>query len=125
MHFYTAVLIFAGAAFTNAASIQGRQQAPTAACTAARNRIVSALEDADAGIERIQDPATASAAASALEQAQDGIQQIAAAIRAGQAPLRTRETKCRLASPPSARPWLPLTRMMLQCSRLRVDRCTS
>lgn len=68
------------------ASIQGRQQAPSAECTAARNRIVSALEDADTSIERIQDPATASAAASALEQAQDGIQQIAAAIRAGQAP---------------------------------------
>ena len=68
-----------------AASIQGRQNAGTA-CSAARSSILNALSDADAGVDRIQDPAAAAAAAAALEQAQDGIQQIALAVSAGQAP---------------------------------------
>ncbi|KEZ38992.1 hypothetical protein SAPIO_CDS10353 [Scedosporium apiospermum] len=83
MHFYTALVLLSGAAFTSAATIQARQNF---ACTAARVRILGALNDADTAIEQIQDPATQASAAAALEQAQGGVQEIAQAILAGQTP---------------------------------------
>jgi hypothetical protein len=55
-------------------------------CNLARLRIVNALGDTEASVSEIEDPATQSAAADALGQAQGGIQQIAQAIGAGEAP---------------------------------------
>jgi len=67
-------------------TIKERQNLGSLNCNLARLRIVGALGDTETAVGEIEDPATQEAAAAGLTQAQGGIQQIAQAIAAGEAP---------------------------------------
>ncbi|KAF2738916.1 hypothetical protein EJ04DRAFT_573371 [Polyplosphaeria fusca] len=74
------------AAAVSAGSVLPRQIAGGAACNIARLQIVSALRQTGNSVADIQDQTVAQEAQAGLDQASDGISQIAQAIIAGEAP---------------------------------------
>jgi hypothetical protein len=63
-----------------------RQAQSSAECNAARVNIVRSLIIVNSNVQVIQDPATQEAAQAGVDQAASGIQTIAEAIQAGEAP---------------------------------------
>ncbi|KAI0012344.1 hypothetical protein F4779DRAFT_614796 [Xylariaceae sp. FL0662B] len=88
-HILATILLATGAATTSARAIDRRQfleKLGGIQCNAARFRIVGALGDTEDAVGQIQDTAVQDAASTGLQQAQDGIGQIAQAIIAGEEP---------------------------------------
>ncbi|KAI1081106.1 hypothetical protein F5B20DRAFT_71977 [Whalleya microplaca] len=88
-HILTTALLITSAAITSAGTIDRRQildKLGSIPCNAARFRIVGALGDTKDAVGQIQDAGVQDAASTGLQQAQDGIGQIAQAIITGQDP---------------------------------------
>ncbi|KAH7564391.1 hypothetical protein J3E72DRAFT_26430 [Bipolaris maydis] len=87
MHFTKAIVIMPFVAGTFAASIYPRQFGRNPiACNVARFQIVSALADTSDSVDKIKDQTVATAAKTGIDQATNGIGEIAKAILAGEAP---------------------------------------
>lgn len=71
------------ATVATAATLQPRQIG-NLACNAARLGVVGALNDAGDAVSQIQDPDTQAAAQAGLDQANDGVQQVAQSIFSGE-----------------------------------------